>query len=92
MSRNSIRIALTLSALNSVEIRADDIGNAYLKAECQEKIWTVAGTKFGSERGKVMLVVRAIYSLKSSGAAWRQTLAQKLIFLGYVSPKADSDV
>ena len=50
------------------------------------------GTEFGSEKGKVMLVVRAIYGLKSSGADWRQMLAQTLRNLGYVSSKADPDV
>ena len=39
-----------------------------------------------------MLVVRALYSLKSSGAAWRQMLAETLRDLGYVSSKADPDV
>ena len=69
VSRDSIRIAFTLSALNGVEIRAADIGNEYLNAKCREKIWTVAWTEFGREKGKVMLVVRALYGLKSSGAA-----------------------
>ena len=39
-----------------------------------------------------MLVVRAIYGLKSSGAAWRQILAQILINLGCVSSKDDPDL
>ena len=50
VSMDSIRIAFTLAALNGVEIRAADIGNAYLNAKCREKIWTVAGTNFGSEK------------------------------------------
>ena len=50
--RDSIIIAFTLAALNGVDIRAADIGNAYLNAKCREKIWTVAGTEFGSEKGK----------------------------------------
>ena len=36
-----------------------------------------------------MLVGRALYGLKSSGAAWRKMLAQTLRDLGYVSSKAD---
>ena len=39
-----------------------------------------------------MLVVRALYGLKSSGASWRQIFAQTLRDLGYVSSKADPDV
>ena len=39
-----------------------------------------------------MLLFCALYGLKSSGAAWRQMLAQTLRYLGYVSSKADPDV
>ena len=63
-----------------------------MNAKCREKIWTVAGTKFGSEKCKVMLVFRALYGLKSSDAAWIQMLAQTLRDLGYLSSKADPDV
>ena len=52
--RDSFRIAFTLAALKDVEIRAADIGNSYLNAKCQEKICTVAGVEFGSEKGKVV--------------------------------------
>ena len=90
--RDSTRIAFTLLSLNSVEIRAADIGNAYLNAKCRENIWTVAGTEFGSEKDKVDLVVSSLYGLKSFGAAWRQMLDQTLRDLGYVSSKADPDV
>ena len=38
---------------------------------CREKIWTVAGPEFGpDDQGKNMLVVRALYGLTSSGAAF----------------------
>ena len=89
VSRDSARISFTLAALNNAEIRSTYIGNTHLNGKCQEKIWTVAGTEFGNEKGKVMLVLRALYGLKSSGSAWRQMLAQTL---GYVSYNADPDV
>ena len=92
VSRDSVRIAFTLAALNGLEIRAADIGNAYLNAPCREKIWTVAGTEFGSDKGKVLIVCRALYGLKSSGAAWRLMFAETLRTLGYISSKADPDV
>ena len=92
VSRDSIIIVFTLAALNGVYIRASDIGNAYLNTKCRENIWTVAGTEFGSEKGKFMLVVCALYGLKSSGADWRQMLSQTLRDLGYVSSKDDPEV
>ena len=35
VSRDSIRIAFTLAALNNVEIRTADIGDAYLNTKCR---------------------------------------------------------
>jgi len=76
VSRDSVRIALTIASLNSLHISACDIGNAYLNAACREKLWTVADPEFGNEKGSVMIIARALYGLKSSGAAWRSTLAR----------------
>ena len=83
VTRDSVRIALTIASLTSLEISACDIGNAYLNAQCREKLWTVAVPEFGSEKGSVMIIARALYGLKSSGAAWRSTLAQTMETLGY---------
>ena len=92
VARDSVRIALTIASLNCLEISSCDIGNAYLNAPCREKLKTVAGAEFGSEKGAVMIISRALYSLKSSGAAWRPTLAQTMEFLGYKPTQADPDV
>jgi hypothetical protein len=92
VSRDSVRIALTIAALNGLEVLACDIQNAYLTAPCREKIWTIAGPEFGSECGQLMLITRALYGLKSSGAAFRAFLAETLYELGYVPSKADPDV
>ena len=54
VSIDSIRIAFTLAALNDVEIRAADIGNACLNANFREK--------FGQSRG-LSLAVRKVKSL-----------------------------
>jgi hypothetical protein len=74
-------------------ILATDVGNAYLNAEPREKVYTTAGPEFGGElQGKSVLVVRALYGLKSSGAAWRAHLANTLHQLGYNSCLAYPDV
>ena len=57
VSRDRVRISLTIAALNGLSILGCDIQNAYLTAPCREKIWTTAGPEFGSESGKKMLVV-----------------------------------
>ena len=43
VSRETVRIALTIAALNDLEVKAGDIMNAYLTAPITEKVWTVLG-------------------------------------------------
>ena len=92
VSKDSVRIALTIAALNGLKVLGCDIQNAYLTAKCREKIWTIAGPEFGTDAGKVMIIVRALYGLKSSGAAFRALLAETLHDIGYKPSYADPDV
>lgn len=93
VSRDSIRIALLMAALNDLEVVMSDVGNAYLNAKPGEKVYTVAGKEFGDELdGRIAVVVRALYGLKSSGAAWRAHFAESLRQLGFTSSLADPDV
>ena len=81
-----------MAALNGLNIMACDIQNAYLTADCREKIWTIAGLEFGSEKGTPMVICKALYGLKSSGAAFRAHLAETLYDNGFRSSKVDPDV
>jgi hypothetical protein len=75
VSRESVRISLTLAALNDVDVKMADIENEYLTAPITEKVWTVLGPEFGDDTRKCALIVRALYGLKSAGAAFRNHLA-----------------
>jgi len=92
VSRESVRIALTLAALNDLEVKSADIKNAYLTAPVTEKIWTILGPEFGEDAGKKAIIVRALYGLKSAGAAFRNHLADCMKTLGYESCLADQDL
>jgi hypothetical protein len=81
-----------IAALNDLNILAADIGNAYLNAKTREKVYAIAGPEFGSKEGQTIIIRRALYGLKSSGAAWRAHLAETLHTLGYSSSLADPDV
>ena len=83
---------MTIAALNDFKVLACDIQNAYLTVNCREKVWIRAGPEFGSDAGKRMLIVRALYGLKSSGAAFRSLLAETLHYLGIKPTKTDPDV
>ena len=83
---------MTIAALNGLEILACDIQNAYLSAPCREKVYCIAGPKFGSDAGKVMVVKMALYGLRSSGASFRAMLADTIWKMQYRPSKADPDV
>jgi Reverse transcriptase (RNA-dependent DNA polymerase) len=85
VSRESVLIAFVIAALNDLDIMAAYIGNAYLNAFTSEKAYTITGPEFGDEAGRVAIIVRALYGLKSSGTALHAFLAQSLLDLGFHS-------
>ena len=89
VSRESVRIAFLLAALNGCEILAGDIGNAYTS----EKIYYRTGQEWGTAlEGTVCVIVRALYGLKSSANVWRthfyNTLNKEI---GFQYSYADND-
>jgi hypothetical protein len=57
VTRESVRIAFLIAALNELEIKSIDIGNAYLNAPAREKVYTKAGPEFGPDKiGKPVLI------------------------------------
>ena len=56
VSSNSIRIVLTVAALNDLGILECDIQNTYLTAEYKVQVSIVAIPEFGSESGQCMLI------------------------------------
>jgi len=76
VSRDSVRIAFLIAALKNLDVLSADIGNAYINAKVREQIYFIAGDEFGPlQKGKPVIIVKALYSLKTSGAAWRVHLA-----------------
>ena len=68
-----------------------DIRNAYLNAETRERLWFTAGKEWGSKAGYEVIIVRALYGLKSSGAEWKKTFSSYIkTTLGY-SPCIGAD-
>ena len=92
VSHESVKIAFTVAALNKLDFLVADIGNAYLNADCHEKVYTIAGPEFGSHAGKNIVIARALYGFKSSGAAWRAHLASMMTDLNFTPCQADPDV
>ena len=70
VSRETVRLALTFAPLNDLEVKVGNVLNAYITAPVKEKVWTILGPKFGHDSGKSAVIVRALYGLKSAGAAF----------------------
>lgn len=93
VARDSICIAFLVAALNDLEILSVDIGNAYLNAYTKERAHTICGLEFGNNyQGRYAVIVRTLYGLKSSAAAWWSMLAETLTDMGFQSSLADPDV
>ena len=93
VSRDTVRIGFLIAALNDLDILAGDIQNAFLEAPTKEKIFFYAGDEWKSDKDKVVVVVRALYGLKSSALQFRNHLADTLgNSLGFKSSLADPDL
>ena len=93
VSRESVRIAFLIAALNNMNILAGDIQNAYLNAPTSEKLYFIAGKEWKANEGKPIVIICALYGLKSSALQWRNHLADILgNNLGFKSSLADPDV
>ena len=92
VSRESVRIALTLAALNDLEVKSSDVMNAFLSSPTDEKYYYICGPEFGPDAGKRALVVRSLYGLKTAGASYRNHMADCMRTMGYTPCLADPDV
>ncbi len=61
VSCKTVRIALTMAALNALKVMAADITNAYITAPNKEKIWMLLGPEFGKDK-----------SHSSNGLTWAE--------------------
>ena len=59
-SRETVRIALTLAALNDLELKCGDVLNAYITAPVKENIWSYLRPEHGEDEGKKAIIVRAL--------------------------------
>ena len=78
VGREKVRIAFLIASLNDLKISAGDIQNAYLNAHTKEKTFFYAGDEWKGSKGRVVIITRALYGLKSSALMWRNHLADIL--------------
>jgi hypothetical protein len=92
VSIESVRIAFLNAAINGYDVIAADVQKAYVQATSLEKYYAIAGDAFGEDKGKMALIVRALYGLKSLGASWCAHIAHTLSDMRFVPSRGDQDV
>jgi hypothetical protein len=87
-----LRIIMFLAELNGLEIWATDVGNAYLEAKTQEKVYIIAGPEFGELEGHLLVIFKALYGIRTSGLRWHERFTDTLRDMGFHTSKADSNI
>jgi hypothetical protein len=90
---DSIRLLNVIAKAQGLQVLAGDVGNAYLNADTKEKVYTVCGPEFGPElEGRIAIIKKSLYGLKSSGARWHAHFAKSLYTLGFKPTRFDNDI
>ena len=92
VSLESRRMAFSLTAMNNLNAMAADVGNAFPCGKTKEKVYIVAGPKFGEHAGKRMIIEKGLHGFKTSAARFHEHPSAKLRLLGFTPSKADSDL
>ena len=74
-----MRMCMLIAEMNGLKTMAGDVGNAYLEAYTREKIYFIARPEFGELEGTIMIIIKALYGLKTSGARYREHFADYLL-------------
>ena len=72
-----------LAELNGIELWGTDILSAYLEAYTKEKLYVTADPEFGELQGHTLIVTKALYGLRTSGARWAEVMEDSLRDLGW---------
>ena len=73
VSLRNLRLVIFLGKLSHLELWGD-IGNAYLEAFTDEKLYIVSAPEFQELEGYILIFLKALYGLKSSGKRWAEVI------------------
>ena len=92
VSHDSVRINFVIANQNGLDILAAEIGNTYLNAPFREKIYFTAGSEFGNRIGVSVVVVLALYNLRTSVSDWIAHSSETTRGMDFIPLEADPDV
>ncbi len=63
-----------------------------MQANTKEKICAIAGPEFGELQGRTIIIVRALYGLKSRVAGWHEHFANTFYDMNFMPSLVNPDV
>ena len=84
VSLRSLHLVIFLAKLNGITLFQADVGNAYLEAKTKEKVYFTANAGFGNQEGHTLIILKALYGLRTSGLHWHEHFADTLCSMGCV--------
>ena len=77
VSLKTIILLFLIAHIMGIKCLTEDLNSVHIQTCNQEKIYTIAGPKFGSLNGYLVIVDNALYGLQGSGNAWHKTFADE---------------
>src|SRR5687767_9600053 len=90
VSLRGLRLVLFLAESNTMPTW--NVGNAYLEAFMEEKVYIVGDSAFGDWEGHCLVIKKALYGLRSSGLRWWERLSKVLLDMGFIPSRAEDDI
>jgi hypothetical protein len=89
----SVRLLNVIAKAQGLRCIAGDVGNAYLNAHTNEKVYVICGPEFGPElEGRLAIVRKGLYGLKTSGNRWHAHFAATLYKMNFIPTRFDPNV
>jgi hypothetical protein len=79
----SMRIDIAAAELNELDLMVGGISSAYIEAYTQEKVCFFGGPEFGPLEGHLLVIVFALYGLRTSGARWHDRYADVMHIMDF---------
>ena len=89
----SVKLVSVIADKMGLKQLCGDVSNAYVNAESSQKAYVPkAGYEFGSRKGMMIVIVKALYGLSASGADWHRHFSNSLRSYGFEPTRYDKDV
>ena len=88
----SVQILHVIAHKTKMSQLCGDIGNAYVNASTNEKVYARAGPEFGEHEGCIVIIIKALYGLCSSSERWHSHFSNTLRTFNFKPTRFDKDV